>query len=344
MIVGYGNAEVEAAYRQESAQRDHAFGHSPRSVELAERLTGLIDSADWAMFQKNGGDATTLAVMIARHATGRRKLLKAGPSYHGATPAFTPWLRGVTPEERANNISFVYNDIASVEAAIDQAGDDFAAMIILPYRHDTSSDSVPVDPIFARRVRELCDRHGAVLILDDVRAGFRTTLAGSWAPLGIRPDISAFSKCIANGHALAAITGVDALAQAASEVYATGSFWYGSAAMAAGLACLDILEREDGPAIMAARGTQLIEGMREQARAHGVNAVVSGPPALPMLQFYDGEPNEHAFVWAEELLRRGVLVHPNHNWFLSTAHTEADIVEILEATDGAFAYLAARTR
>jgi glutamate-1-semialdehyde 2,1-aminomutase len=344
MIVGYNNPLVEAAFREEYADRDIAFGHSPRSVELAERLTGLIDSADWAMFQKNGGDATTVAVMIARHATGKRKLLKAGPSYHGATPAFTPWLRGVTPEERANIITFVYNDTASVEAAIDEAGDDFAALIILPYRHDNSSDSEPVDPVFARRVRELCDQHGAVLILDDVRAGFRTTLAGSWAPLGIRPDLSAFSKCIANGHPLAAVTGTEALAKPASEIYSTGSFWYGSAAQAAGLACLDILERDDGPAIMAARGIQLMEGLREQALAHGVNAVVSGPPALPMLQFHDAEPNEYAFIWAEEILRRGVLVHPNHNWFLSTAHTETDIAQILEASDGAFAYLAAQTR
>jgi glutamate-1-semialdehyde 2,1-aminomutase len=343
MIIGYGNQEVEAAFQHEIAQRDLAFGHSPVAVELAERITGLIEHADWAMFQKNGGDATTVAVMIARQATGKRKLLKAGPSYHGATPAFTPWEKGVTPEERSNILSFTYNDLASVEAAIDEAGDDFAALIVLPHRHDNATDSIPVDLAFAKGVRELCDRHGAVLILDDVRAGFRSTLAGSWAPIGVRPDLSAFSKCIANGHPLAAVTGVDALAEAATQIYATGSFWYGSAAQAAGLACLDILEREDGPAIMAARGTQLMEGMRDQAKNHGVNAIVSGPPAMPNLTFSDGEPKELAFAWSEEVLRHGVLVHPTHNWFLSTAHTEADIAEVLEATDAGFAHVAATT-
>ncbi|MBS1893509.1 MAG: aminotransferase class III-fold pyridoxal phosphate-dependent enzyme, partial [Actinobacteria bacterium] len=141
MILGYGNAEVDGAFQNEIAKRDLAFGHSPRSVELAERLTGLIEGADWAMFQKNGGDATTVAVMIARQATGRRKLLKAGPAYHGSTPAFTPWDKGVTPEERANTISFTYNDIASVEAAVAEAGDDFAALIVLPHRHDNGTDS-----------------------------------------------------------------------------------------------------------------------------------------------------------------------------------------------------------
>ena len=94
---------------------------------------------------------------------------------------------------------------------------------------------------------------------------------------------------------------------------------------------------------MAARGTQLMEGMREQARSHGIDATLSGPPAMPNLRFSDGAPGEHANIWAEEVLNRGVLVHPTHNWFLSTAHTEADIDQILVATDGAFAALAART-
>jgi len=341
MIVGYGNSEVDDAYRREVENRDLAWGASPRAVELAERFVDLIDGADWAMFQKNGGDATMLSVMIARHATGRRKLLKAAHSYHGSTPWFTPRRDGITPEDRENIIDFTYNDIASLEAAVAQAGDDFAAVILTPHRHDSASDSVPVDVAFAKRVRELCDRHGAVLILDDVRAGFRTSLAGSWAPIGIAPDLSAYSKCIANCYPLAAITGAASLADAAADIYSTGSFWYGSGSLAASLACLDVLERDDGLAIMNERGTQLMDGLREQARRHGVDAVVSGPPAMPNLTFA-GEPREHAFHWAEEMLRRGVLVHPYHNWFMSAAHTEQDIDLVLGASDGAFAYLAGR--
>ncbi len=341
MIVGYGNYEVDEAFQREIEKRDLAWSASPRAVELAERFVGLVDGADWAMFQKNGGDATMLAVMIARQATGKRKLLKVGTSYHGSTPWFTPRPAGTTPEDHANTIDFTYNDIASLEAAVDEAGDDFAAVILTPHRHDSATDSVPIDLAFATRLRALCDKHGAALILDDVRAGFRTSLAGSWAPIGIAPDLCAFSKCIANGYPLAAITGAASLADAASEIYATGSFWYGSAAQAASLACLDILEREDGPAIMNERGAQLVEGLREQAQSHGIAAVISGPPSLPNLTI-GADPREYAFPWAEEVLRRGVLVHPYHNWFLSTAHTEQDIEQVLEATDGAFAYLAGR--
>jgi glutamate-1-semialdehyde 2,1-aminomutase len=342
MIVGYRNTEVDAAYARELEQRDLAFSASPRAVELAERFVGLVEGADWAMFQKNGGDATVVAVMIARAATGRKKLLKAAHSYHGSTPWFTPRLTGVTPEDRANIVEFTYNDVEGFSSAVAEAGDDFAAVILTPHGHETHADQTPVDPAFAKHVREACDARGAILILDDVRSGFRVSLAGSWAPLGIQPDLSAFSKCIANGYPLAAVTGIRALGDAAASIYSTGSFWYGSGSMAASLACLDILERTDAPARMKARGSQLMGGLREQAESHGVDIVVSGPPAMPFVRFVDGEPSEHAFIWAAEALRRGAFVHPWHNWFLSTAHTEDDINQVLEATDSAFRHLAGR--
>jgi glutamate-1-semialdehyde 2,1-aminomutase len=342
MILGYRNEEIDAAYRSELEQRDLAYGASPKSVELAERFVQTVDHADWAMFAKNGGDATTIAVTIARAATGRKKILKATGSYHGSTPWFTPGPAGITPEDRANIIEFSYNDLDSLAAARSQAGDDFAGIIATPHRHDAFSDQLPVKPEFARLARELCDAGDAVLILDDVRSGFRISLAGSWAPLDIRPDLTAFSKCIANGYPLAAVTGIESLATDASTIYATGSFWYGSGSLAASIACIGALERLDAPAIMAERGTQLMTGIRDQAASYGIRVVVSGPSAMPFVRFEDGEVMEYAFIWCEEALRRGALLHPWHNWFLSTAHSEKDVERVLEATDGAFAYLKSR--
>ena len=342
MIVGYRNQVVDDAVRRELEQRDLAYGPSPRVVELAERFVGLVEHADWAMFAKNGGDATTLAVTVARAATGRKKVLKAAKSYHGSTPWFTPGPAGITPEDRANIIEFTYNDANSLVHAVEVAGNDLAAIILTPHRHDTFSDQMPVRPEFAHLVRDLCDANDAVLILDDVRSGFRVSLSGSWAPLGIRPDLSAFSKCIGNGYPLAALTGIESLNKAAASIYATGSFWYASGAMAAGLACLDLLEKDDAIDVMNARGNQFMTGVREQAASYGINVVVSGPPAMPFVRFEDGETMEYAFIWCEEALRRGAFLHPWHNWFISTAHTEADINDVLAATDGAFAYLASR--
>ncbi|HEY0286929.1 MAG TPA: aminotransferase class III-fold pyridoxal phosphate-dependent enzyme [Pseudomonas sp.] len=342
MILGYGNEEVEATYQQELKNRDLAYGASPRVVELAERFVELNDGADWAIFGKNGGDATTLALTIARAATGKKIILKAGPSYHGATPWFTPVMSGITPEDRANIVEFEYNDKESFNQAVVAAGDDFAGIIITPHRHDTYTDQIPVDLAFAQHVRHVCDARKAVLILDDVRAGFRTSLAGSWAPIGIRPDMSTFSKCIANGHALSALTGIDSLREAASSIYAVGSFWYASGAMAAGLTTLRILEESNGIQTMTERGNQLVKGIREQAASYGINVVVSGPPTMPFVRFEDGKEMEHAFIWCEEALRRGAYVHPWHNWFLSTAHTKEDIDFVLSATDCAFRHLASR--
>ena len=205
-------------------------------VELAELLVETEAHADWAMLQKNGTDATTACVTIARAGTGRRKVLVARGSYHGAVPWCTPSLAGVTAEDRAHLIHFDYNDVASLEAAVEQAGNDLAAVVVTAFRHDIARDQELPTAAFAKRARELTTAADAALIVDDVRAGFRIDLAGSWEPLGVRPDLSAFSKAIANGYPLAAITGNDRFREAATKVYVTGSFWYGAVAMAAAIA------------------------------------------------------------------------------------------------------------
>jgi glutamate-1-semialdehyde 2,1-aminomutase len=342
MILGYNNPIIDDAYRAELANRGLAYGASPKSVELAEKFVDLVEHADWAMFGKNGGDATTVATTIARAATGRSKVLKARRSYHGSTPWYTPGPAGITAEDRANIIEFTYNDLVSLEEAVALAGEDLAAIIITPHRHETENDQIAVDLAFARTIRKICDDKSAVLILDDVRSGFRVSVKGSWEPLGISPDLSCYSKCIANGYPLSAVAGIESLADAASSIYATGSFWYGSAEMAASIACLDAMVEMDATSVMNARGEQLMNGLRDQAASHGFSVVVSGPPAMPFMRFTDGKPLEYAYIWSAEALRRGALFHPFHNWFLSTAHTSDDVDRALDASDGAFGYLSLR--
>ena len=139
---------------------------------------------------------------------------------------------------------FDYNDVASLEAAVDEAGDDLAAILVAAFRHDVRRDQELPTLEFARAARG-CDRKDAALILDDVRAGFRLHLGGSWEPLGVRPDLAAWSKAIANGRALAAVTGTDRFRQAAQEVFITGSFWCAAVPMAAALATLHKLHATD---------------------------------------------------------------------------------------------------
>jgi glutamate-1-semialdehyde 2,1-aminomutase len=238
IVLGHRHPAVEAAARQQAERGDCMNGPGPVLVELAETLVEMVQHADWCQFGKNGTDATTNCVTIARAATGRRKVLMARGAYHGAVPWCSPSVAGVTAEDRAHLLHFTYNDIESISAAVEQAGPDLAAIVVSAFRHDLGVAQELASPEFARYVRQVCDAAGAVLILDDVRAGFRLDLGGSWETVGVRPDLSAFSKAIGNGHALAAVTGREWLRQAAVQVFSTGSFWCSAVAMAASVATL----------------------------------------------------------------------------------------------------------
>lgn len=341
-VLGYRHPEVEAAAARQQALGDCLNGPSPWMVELAERLVDTAAHADWAMFQKNGTDATTVALMIARAATGRRKVIVARRSYHGAAPWCTPVPAGTTAEDRAHRVEITYNDIDGLESAFERVSGDLAAILVTPHRHELGTEQQPVDPAFARRIRALCDRAGAALVLDEVRTGLRIDLAGSWEPLGIRPDLSAWSKAIANGHALAAVTGIDALRDAATRIFTTGSFWCGAVAMAAGVATLEIALREGLVAHLDRVGRRLREGLATQSASHGVPVRQSGPVQMPLVLFEDDPDFAKGTLFCAEALAHGAYLHPRHNMFLSLAHTEADIDRALAATDRAFAAVAAR--
>jgi glutamate-1-semialdehyde 2,1-aminomutase len=340
-ILGHKHPAVLEAVQRQLALGDCLNGPTERLVELAERLVALIPAADWAMFCKNGTDATTTCVTLARAGTGRRKILAARGAYHGAVPWCTPHPLGVTAEDRTHLIEYVYNDVASLEAAVASAGDDLAGVIASAFRHDYGFDQELPDAGFARRARELCDKTGAALILDDVRAGFRLTLHGSWDLVGVEPDLSGWSKAIANGHALSAVTGADRFRDAASRLFVTGSFWCGAVPMAAAVATLDELQRIDAPRQLREIGQRFRDGIAAQATKAGIAVRQSGPPQMPTILF-DGDVNYATGErFCQEALKRGVYLHPKHNMFLSTAHTASDIDFALEATEAAFAALAA---
>ena len=337
IVLGHRHPKVEQAAARQLAQGDCLNGPGPIMVELAELLVDLVPSADWAMFSKNGTDATTQALMVARAATGRTKVLKAHGAYHGADPWCTPSPAGTTPNERADLIEFTYNDLASAEEAAARADGDVAAIIVTPFKHDAFEDQELADPEFVRGVRALADRIGAALVIDDVRAGFRLDLRGSWERYGVRPDLTAWSKAMGNGYAIAAVTGTDALRDAATTLYSTGSFWFSAVAMAAAKATIETLRDEDGIAAMEHAGRLLREGLAEQARAHGFTVRQTGPVQIPWLSFAGDTTLEKGMYFAAACLRHGVYLHPWHNWFLSAAHTDKDIERALEGTDRAFA-------
>lgn len=342
MVLGYRDPDVEAAVRAQSALGDSLNGPSERLVELAELLNETIPHCDWSLLAKNGTDATTICLTVARAATGRRKALIARKAYHGAAPWCTPYPAGTLPEDRAHQIFYEYNDAASLEQAAAEAGDDLAAVIATAMRHDLGRDHELVDRRFAETARAICDRTGAALILDDVRAGFRLHLGGSWERVGVRPDLSAFSKAIANGYALAAVTGVDRFREAVTRIFTTGSFWFQAIPMAAALATLRKLHALDGASLMERAGLRFRRGLQAQADSRGVRIRQSGPPQMPVLLFDDDPEVVKGRFFCVEALKRGVYLHPVHTMFLSCAHGDAEIDRALEATDGALAAVAAK--
>lgn len=340
IILGHHHPGVEAAVREQAALGDCMNGPAPVLVELAELVIDTVAHADWCIFAKNGTDATTTCVTVARAATGRRKVLVARGAYHGAVPWCSPSVAGVTAEDRAHLLSFEYNDAASLDRAAEEAGSDLAAILVSAFRHDIGLPQELPTPEFARRARALCDETGAALILDDVRAGFRLHLGGSWEGLGVRPDLSAWSKAIANGHALAAVTGRERFRRAATEVFTTGSFWCGAVPMAAAVATIAELRRIDGPERMRQSGQRLRDGLAERARRHGLRIDQSGPVQMPTLLFADDPDWRQATAFCSEALRHGAYFHPKHTMFLSCAHTDEDIDLALEAADKGFRHVA----
>jgi glutamate-1-semialdehyde 2,1-aminomutase len=336
VLLGHHHPKVDEAAARQAAEADCQNGPSPRMVELAEALTATVDHADWAIFSKNGTDATTQCVTIARAATGKRKILVARGAYHGAAPWCTPGPQGVLPEDRAHLIEFRFNDVASVEAAVSAAGSDLAGIVVSPIRHDMGIDQELPDPAFAAAVRAACDRSGAVLILDDVRCGLRLHHGSSWEPIGVAPDLSAWSKAIANGYALGAVLGRRELADAARSIYTTGSFWFAAVSMAASLATLEVLAAEDTVGRTVKIGTLLRQGLAEQAAARHIGVCLSGPVQMPFMSFAGDENFALANVFARTAILGGVYLHPRHNWFVSGAMDEADVDQVLRVTDRAF--------
>lgn len=340
VLLGHHHPEVEAAAARQAALGDCQNGPAEAMVELAELLVDTIPHADWVQFQKNGTDATTMAVVFARAGTGRRKVLVAEGAYHGAVPWISPSLSGVTAEDRAHVDHYVFNDVASLEAAVDRHANDLAAIIVSAFRHDVGIDQEMPTPAFAQRARALCDATGAALIIDDVRAGFRLHLGGSWEGLGVRPDLAAWSKSIANGHPLAAITGNDRFREPVRTTFSTGSFWTAAVPMAAGVATINALKRDDGIGHMAAMGQRLRDGLAALSARHGVPIRQSGPVQMPLVLFDDDADLAKAHLFCSTALRAGAYFHPRHNMFLCAAHTPADIDAALQAADAGFTAVA----
>jgi len=340
MVLGYDNEVVHDAAARQRKLGDLLGLASPLMVELAEHLVAMLPFAAWAFFAKNGGDVTNYATMVARAATGRPLIVAIDGGYHGVAP----WMQGlghhgVTAADVAGFVRIPWNDAVAFERVLAEHPGEVAGFIATPYHHPAFADSELPAEGYWQRIRELCDREGVVLIIDDVRCGFRLSLRGSADYFGFSPDLACYCKALANGYPISALVGREELQVAAAKIFYTGSYWYQAAPMAAALACLAELERLDAPKRMQDYGRALTDGMTRLADQHGYELKVSGVPSMPYLRLTDDPSLMLHQRFCSECSRRGAYMTSHHNWFMSCAHTQDDLDHTLAIVEDAFTAL-----
>ena len=335
-ILGYNHPEVEEAFKSSSDKGNTVSIASPVMVDLASKLVDMVDIADWALFGKNGGDATSLAVMIAREFTGKKKIIKIDDGYHGVAP----WMQdknrpGVIESDSEHVIKIKWNDLEELENLLGQDNNDIACFISSPYDHPVSRDNSLPNEGYWEKVTSLCKAHGILTIVDDVRSGFRINLKGSNVAFGFSPDMICFGKAIANGHPLASLVGKEEIKTAAERVYFTGTQFFSAPPMAAAIATLNELEKVDAPTKLIDYGKKLNARLEAVASEKGFNLVSSGVPSMPYYRL-EGQSFETHIKWIDECVKRGVYMLSYHNHFISLAHKEEDIDFIESAARQAF--------
>jgi glutamate-1-semialdehyde 2,1-aminomutase len=249
---------------------------------------------------------------------------------------------GILPEEVANNTIVQWFDIDAMQAAYDECGGDVAGLIAQPYDHGNFYDNVCATKEQWAAVRKFCDDHGMVLIIDDVRCGFRLDLQGSDHYYGFKADLICFCKALANGYNMSAVCGQEHMKNAASSVVYTGSYWMSAEPFAACLACIPKMKRLDIPTMFREKGIKLTEGLKAAGKEHGLDLVVSGEPALFYLRIANDDSLMLHQEWVAECVSRGLFLASHHNHFINAALSDEDIALAIDIAEDAFSVVAER--
>ncbi|MCK9465378.1 MAG: glutamate-1-semialdehyde 2,1-aminomutase, partial [Thiopseudomonas sp.] len=283
MILGHGHPEVLNAVR---AQLDHglSFGApTALEVEMADLVSQLVPSMEMMRMVSSGTEATMSAIRLARGFTGRDSIIKFEGCYHGHSDSLlvkagsgaltlgVPSSPGVPADFAKHTITLPYNDLDAVAKYLAEKGQDIACIIIEPVAGNMNCIP-PVDG-YLQGLRELCDKHGVVLIFDEVMTGFRVALGGAQAHYGVKPDLSTFGKVIGGGMPVGCFGGKKEIMSHIAPlgpVYQAGTLSGNPLAMAAGLATLKLVQQADFHAQLSSYAKRLTQGLQERADAAGI--------------------------------------------------------------------------
>ncbi|HSM99759.1 MAG TPA: glutamate-1-semialdehyde 2,1-aminomutase [Rudaea sp.] len=365
MIVGHSHPKVRAAV-EHAVRAGLSFGTPcPAEVTMAETIARLVPSMQMLRMVNSGTEATMSAIRVARGYTGRDKIVKFEGCYHGHGDAFlvkagsgaltfgVPTSPGVPKVLADLTLTLPYNDLDAAQELFAQAGNEIAGLIVEPIAGNMNC--IPPRDGFLSGLRELCTRHGVVLIFDEVMTGFRVALGGAQARYGITPDLSTFGKIIGGGMPVGAYGGRREIMEKVAPsgpIYQAGTLSGNPVAMAAGLAMLELIQARGFYDDLERRSALLVDGLTAVATEAGVPFSTNRVGAMFGLFFTPEKVETYAQATAcdvpafnrffHAMLARGVYLAPSafEAGFLSAAHSEQDIADTIQAARESFPEIA----
>ena len=364
-IVGHAHPEVIEAVR-EAALDGLSFGAPTEGeIVIAEEIAKIMPSVEQLRLVSSGTEATMTAIRLARGFTGRDKIIKFEGCYHGHSDSLlvkagsglltfgNPSSAGVPADFTKHTLVLEYNNIAQLEEAFAQSGNDIACVILEPFVGNMNL--VRPSEAFVKALRELTEKHGAVLIYDEVMTGFRVALGGAQSLHGIKPDLTTMGKVIGGGMPLAAFGGRKDIMECISPlggVYQAGTLSGNPIAVAAGLKTLEIIQREGFYENLTALTHCLADGLAAAAKAHGIEFTADSVGGMFGLYFAAHTPQNYADMarsnidgfkhFFHGMLDRNVAFGPSayEAGFVSAAHTPELIDETIAVAHEVFKEMA----
>ncbi|MBF0552346.1 MAG: glutamate-1-semialdehyde 2,1-aminomutase [Deltaproteobacteria bacterium] len=361
MILGHAHPEVIAAVKK-AADLGTSYGAPCRAeIELAELIVDCVPGIEMVRMVNSGTEATMSAVRLARAITGRDKIIKFDGCYHGHADSFLvaagsgvatlgiPGSPGVPDSFVQHTLSLPFNNLESVSSAMDTLPGQVAAIIVEPIAGNMGV-VLPQDG-FLTGLRNLCTKHGTLLVFDEVITGFRVALGGAQQLYGVTPDLTCLGKIIGGGLPVGAYGGSKAIMSAVApegNVYQAGTLSGNPVAMAAGAATLQLLKKNNVYLELEQKGRQLFTGLRMAAENEGITVTVNFIASMGSMFFHPGpvtdftsvkQSNSSAFINFYKYMREsGIYLAPSafEAAFVSAAHTSADLDKTITAASTAF--------
>ena len=366
MILGHNHPSILNAVLK-AAENGLSFGApTPSEIDLAELVCNIVPSIEMVRMVSSGTEATMTAIRLARGYTGRDKILKFEGCYHGHSDSLLvkagsgaltlgqPSSPGVPEDFAKYTLTAEYNNLDSVKALFEQYPDSISCVIIEPVAGNMNC--VPPKSGFLQGIRELCDKYGALFIIDEVMTGFRVSLAGAQSYYGVTPDLTTLGKVIGGGMPVGAVGGKKAIMEylaPTGPVYQAGTLSGNPIAMAAGLACLNELKKPSNEQQLAIKTEKLCLGLKSLAEKHHVPFVVNYVGGMFGIFFTEQQEitsyaevmkcdTEKFKIFFHKMLEQGIYLAPSafEAGFMSLAHTDEDIERTLSAADIAFSAIA----